>query len=669
MPKLPAYNMTAYPTNDNKKRAKILEVISRKAKETGLNFASIAWIIPPRREEPSQILVTIDDVTAASVRNLAPSKQLGTLLDTLTSHTTNPPLQLTILRGKLQTTVSATHAPTLTGPLSAHPLEVQLGAVALYNMMLKGDLIWVRITDVDSNPVHISNKQHTPRDKLQPADGPLYIANMCIDQEPLQALAAITAATASASGKIYKVTSIAISPQIRVYSLHQILVILTANFSCHLANALLSETSMNTDQSEAFIAEFFGKSTATLVNDCLNTHYMQQAMQTASTQGLWLASPVMANQQGPPPLHLPAQDREAARRWYDNPPLTELTIHTPLSGHLAESSRPEVDVDLEDHTRTYTILAQMINKGILHASHKDGASLLTPGNSDLLPAVERTLIQAGSDIPWPSLEVTETEAETAAILCFDILRGRDTPVHIRTSAPQDLDEFTMAEQTGLHSLTRHTNSDLLTKGEWGKKKMHDLIVDACRPRINTGYHTPLGDNTGHLLILTPPTWSNAPVTMPIMYGPNWKRTAAAAAADRGMADQTLKQAKLQAAQRVLLDEFRKIPIHIESASMVHGAIQLTGPARTTDPSTDPTSLSHSGRQQHPYNSTAQGLESATALEALTDLLRQQLLVATPHPGGLLLTSHIPDRLNDPANDMRIDGHPSGEDGAAANLPL
>jgi hypothetical protein len=157
--------------------------------------------------------------------------------------------------------------------------------------------------------------------------------------------------------------------------------------------------------------------------------------------------------------------------------------------------------------------------------------------------------------------------------------------------------------------------------------------------------------------------------MPIMYGPNWKRTAAAAAADRGMADQTLKQAKLQTSQRVLLDECRKTPIHIESASIVHGAIQLTGPARTTDPSTDPTSLSHSGRQQHPYNSTAQGLESATALEALTDLLRQQLLVATPHPGGLLLTPHIPDRPNDPANDMRIDGHPSGEDGAAANLPL
>jgi hypothetical protein len=462
MPKLLAYNMTDYPTNANKRRAKILEVISRKARETGLNFASIAWIIPPCREEPTQILVTIDDVTAASIRNLATAKQLGTLLAALTSHTSNPPLQLTILRGKLQTAAPATHAPALTGPLSAHPLEVQLGAVALYNRMLKGDLIWVRITDVDNNPVHISNKQYTPRDKLQPADGPLYIANMCIDQEPLQALAAITAATDSASGKIYKVTSIAISPQIRVYSLHQILAILTANYSCHIANALLSEASMNTDKSEAFIAEFFGKSTATLVNDRLNTHYMQQAMQTASTQGLWLASPVMANQQGPPPLHLPAQDREAARRWHDNPPSTDPTIHTPLSGHLAESSRPEVDVDLEDHTRTYTILAQMINKGILHASHKDGASLLTLGNSDLFPAVERTLLQAGSVIPWPSLEVTETEAETAAILCFDILRGHDTPVHIRTSALQDLDEFTMAEQTGLHSLTSHTNSDMAT---------------------------------------------------------------------------------------------------------------------------------------------------------------------------------------------------------------
>ena len=103
-----------------------------------------------------------------------------------------------------------------------------------------------------------------------------------------------------------------------------------------------------------------------------------------------------------------------------------------------------------------------------------------------------------------------------------------------------------------------------------------------------------------------------------------------------------------------------------SAHTLIGVIQLTGPARTTDPSADPSSLSHSGRQQHPYNSTAQGLESATALEALTDLLRQQLLVATPHSEGLLLTPHIPP--NNPANAMRIDGHPRGEDGAAANRP-
>ena len=109
---------------------------------------------------------------------------------------------------------------------------------------------------------------------------------MFIDQEPLQALAAITTATTSASGKIYEVTSIAISPQIRVYSLGQILVILTTNFSVELANALHPAISMDTDQPEAFITEFFGKSTATLVNDRLNTHYMQQAIHTASTQVL-----------------------------------------------------------------------------------------------------------------------------------------------------------------------------------------------------------------------------------------------------------------------------------------------------------------------------------------------------------------------------------------------
>jgi WD40 repeat protein len=664
MPKLPDYNTTDYPANTNKRRAKILEVISRKAKEAGINFASIAWIMPPRRDqEPSQILVTIDDATAASIRNLAPAKQLGTLLAVITSKTTNPPLHLTILRGKLQTAASTTHVPASTGPLSAHPPEVQRGAVALYNVMLKGDLIWVRITDVDNNLVHISNKQHTPRDKLQPADVPLYIANMCIDQEPLQALAALTTATASASGKIYEVTSIAISPQIRVYSLRQILAILTTNFSVELAVALLP-ASMDTDQPEAFITEFFGKSTAALVNECLNTHYIQQAIHIASTQELWLASPAMANQQGSPPAHLPAQDREAARRWQDNPPSKEQTIRTPLSGHPAESSRPEVDIDLEDHTQDHRILAKLVKEVTLHASHKDGASLLTSGNSDLLLAVERTLIPAGSVIPWSSLEVNETETATAATLCFDILRGRDSPVHIRTSALQDLDEFTMAEQTGLHSLTSHINSDILTKGEWGKKRMHHLIVEACRLRVNTGHHTPLEDSTGHLLLLTPLTWSHTPVTMSVMYGPNWKGIAAAAAADRGRADQTLKLAKLQAAQRVLLDECQKTPIHIVSASVVNEVIHLTGPARTTDPSTDPSSLSHSGRQQHPYNSTAQGIESATALEALTDLLRKKLIVATPHQEGLLLAPHIPP--NNPTNAMRIDGHPRGEDGAAAN---
>jgi hypothetical protein len=102
--------------------------------------------------------------------------------------------------------------------------------------MLKDDLIWVYTTDADGDPVHITNKQHTSKDNLQPADGPLYIANMCIDQEPLQALAAITAATASASDKIHKITSMVISSQIRVYRLDQILITLTKNFSLLLPN-------------------------------------------------------------------------------------------------------------------------------------------------------------------------------------------------------------------------------------------------------------------------------------------------------------------------------------------------------------------------------------------------------------------------------------------------
>ncbi len=284
-------------------------------------------------------------------------------------------------------------------------------------------------------------------------------------------------------------------------------------------------------------------------------------------------------------------------------------------------------------------------------------------------------MHAGSDIPWPSLEVTEAEATTAANLGFEILRDRGTPVHIRTSAIQDIDEFTMAEQNGLHSLTNHSNSDILTKGEWAKKRMYELILEACRTRTNTGHHTPLADNTGYLLLLTSPTWENVLVTMPVMFGPNWQRTAAEAASDRGTADHTLKQAILFAAQRVLLDECRKTPIHIASASIVDGTIQLKGPARTTDPSKDPSSLSYSGRQQHPSNSTAKGTESLTALEALTDLLRQKLLVAVPHKDGLLLTPNMPtpQPTSDPDNDMRDAGeptapHPEGEVGAAANSP-
>ena len=82
-----------YPNNANKKRVKVLEVLGRKAKEVGLNFASLIWIIPPHREEPSQILVAVDDVTAASIRNFTPVSKLGTLLTALTSSTTNSPQQ------------------------------------------------------------------------------------------------------------------------------------------------------------------------------------------------------------------------------------------------------------------------------------------------------------------------------------------------------------------------------------------------------------------------------------------------------------------------------------------------------------------------------------------------------------------------------------------------
>ena len=59
-------------------------------------------------------------------------------------------------------------------------------------------------------------------------------------------------------------------------------------------------------------------------------------------------------------------------------------------------SRPEVAIDLEDHTLTYGILTQLIEDGTLHDSHKDGDSLLTPGRSDLLIVMEWTPLEADS---------------------------------------------------------------------------------------------------------------------------------------------------------------------------------------------------------------------------------------------------------------------------------
>ena len=107
---------------------------------------------------------------------------------------------------------------------------------------------------------------------------------------------------------------------------------------------------------------------------------------------------------------------------------------------------------------------------------------------------------------------------------------------------------------------------------------------------------------------------------------------------------------------------------------MEGVIKLTGPSRTSDPSTDPSSLSYKGRQQHPYNSTSRVIESTTSLEALTDLLRTDLLVAASHLSGLLLTPNVPNP-NDPSNEMKDVGEnvtittPIGKDGAASPTPL
>lgn len=236
----------------------------------------------------------------------------------------------------------------------------------------------------------------------------------------------------------------------------------------------------------------------------------------------------------------------------------------------------------------------------------------------------------------------------------------------------------------LHSLASLTTSDILTKGEWDKGPLEGLIRTASRERTNTTHHTRLADGSGHLLLLTTCTWTNAPATMPVMFGQGWLQTAATAAADRGSEGDTLRQAKTQAARQVLLEEARKTPIYIEGTSVVDETIRMTGPPSTAPPGTDRTSLSHSDRTQHPYNVSNTGVTSTTTLEALTNLCRASLLSATPHLQGLLFAPYMPsqdgeesshgesrdsDNMSDDVRKPTVTTTPNGKDGAATQTSL
>jgi hypothetical protein len=227
------------------------------------------------------------------------------------------------------------------------------------------------------------------------------------------------------------------------------------------------------------------------------------------------------------------------------------------------------------------------------------------------------------------------------VLLLITLRAKDTPIHIRTNPDQEIDELLMRLQEGPDSLASHTTSNILTKGEWGRAPLDALLRDATRDRINTAHHTKLPDGSGNLLLLTTPTWTNAPVRMEVMYGQDWIQTARRASTERGIAGDILRQAKFQAAKQVLLDEALKQPIYVEGAGVVEDTIKRTGPPSANDPRADPTSLSHGSRTQHPHNASSEGAASTAALETLENLCLTNLLTATPYLQGLLFSPCIP----------------------------
>jgi hypothetical protein len=672
---LTQYNTTNYPKHPAKKLEKVLELFVKTAAQEGLYLTATVWVKEPRADPPRQILIALDEITTAKLRTDAPPGALTAVLTALSS-TYSATLQLTPLKKRLLTTAVLSQPSAATGPLSAYPLEVREAAVTIYNLLIQGELIWVYTSNQDGSPIQI-NSNFTPKTALRTAPGPLYIGNMCQGQEPIQALAALVDATATPTGKIRKVDSHAVSSFIRVFGLSHVLLILTKDYSRPISEALAPPTAGQATP-PASIANSMGQSTAHLVNFQVNDHYARAAIALAEEKGIWLSSPEMASLQGPPLQHQPSQDHEAYEKWKASPTLAPPYFSSVLSGHLGESSRHPVDASLEDNTFNFSLLQQIISEGTLQITHKDGHSLVTPGHSDLLPAIERTPQQAGKRILWHLLDVTEPEAKEAAMLLLTTLRAKDTPIHLRTNLDQDIDELLMRLQEGPDSLASHTTSNILTKGEWGRVPFDALLREAVRSRTNTAHHTRLPDGTGHLLLLTAPTWTNTPVRMEVMYGLEWTQTALRAATDRGNAGNILQQAKVHAAKQVLLDEALKQPIYVEGANVVNDTIQRTGPPSATDPRADPASLSHGSRTQHPYNASSDGAASTTALEGLENLCRANLLTATPHRNGLLFGPYIPiaadsgesqGESSDDMNDDETDKPPKGKVGTAAEPSL
>jgi hypothetical protein len=117
---LTQYNTTNYPKHPAKKLEKVLELFVKTAAQEGLYLTAAVWVKEPRTDPSRQILIALDEITAAKLRIDAPSGALTAVLTALSS-TYSATLQLTPLKKRLLTTAVLSQPSAATGPLSITP--------------------------------------------------------------------------------------------------------------------------------------------------------------------------------------------------------------------------------------------------------------------------------------------------------------------------------------------------------------------------------------------------------------------------------------------------------------------------------------------------------------------------------------------------------------------